>query len=304
MSEDKNKIADFDEDFKDFDDEFEKMPSDVYSLSASVEEEILEEEQIEEMPEEPTEETTTLEESFETQQEVNYESLQDGSIFQNADIPLNEEAEVQSPKETDQEFFERQQNQIQELLKEINDNNTQAPKETEDANKTSEENTQEDSEETQNHQEDEENIDHIHDELHEFHHGDPDHEKHWSNEEDSAIKKYIVYISKDYVPYIDNLTTDERSAYINDAIQKKLDEEESKKHSNKKKRVLFNAIIMCLTFFIALPIAIFAINKSIMITFDNYKYSQESFEKLYKQKFTNSKIYQRSIQYNKLHPKD
>ena len=302
MSEDKNKIADFDEDFKDFDDEFEKMPSDVYSLSAFAKEET---EEVSEVPtEEIPEETTTPEDNSEVQKEVNYENLQDGSIFQNADIPLNEETEAepetQVAKETDQEFFEKQQNQIQELLKEINNNNAQTSKEVENA----EENIQENVEELQNNQEGEENIDHIHDELHEFHHGDPDHEKHWSNEEDSAIKKYIVYISKDYVPYIDNLTTDERSAYINDAIQKKLDEEENKRHSNKKKRVLFNVIVMCLTFFIALPIAIFVINKSILATFENYKYSQENFEKLYKQKFTNSKIYQRSIQYNKLHPKN
>jgi Fe2+ transport system protein B len=274
----------------------------VYSLSAFAKEET---EEVSEVPtEEIPEETTTPEDNSEVQKEVNYENLQDGSIFQNADIPLNEETEAepetQVAKETDQEFFEKQQNQIQELLKEINNNNAQTSKEVENA----EENIQENVEELQNNQEDEENIDHIHDELHEFHHGDPDHEKHWSNEEDSAIKKYIVYISKNYVPYIDNLTTDERSAYINDAIQKKLDEEENKRHSNKKKRVLSNVIVMCLTFFIALPIAIFVINKSILATFENYKYSQENFEKLYKQKFTNSKIYQRSIQYNKLHPKN
>ena len=36
-----------------------------------------------------------------------------------------------------------------------------------------------------------------------------------------------------------------------------------------------------------------------MATFDNYKYSQENFEKLYKERFSKDKAYMRSIQYNK-----
>ena len=36
-----------------------------------------------------------------------------------------------------------------------------------------------------------------------------------------------------------------------------------------------------------------------MATFDNYKYSQENFEKLYKSRFEKDRAYMRSIQYNK-----
>ena len=35
------------------------------------------------------------------------------------------------------------------------------------------------------------------------------------------------------------------------------------------------------------------------MTFENYKYSQENFEKLYKQRFEKDKAYMRSVQYNK-----
>ena len=310
MSEDKNKTTNFEEDFKDFDDDFEKMPLDVYTLASAETEETTEEETV------PAQENDN---------DLGKIDLQDGSIFQNNDIPLEEEKEFDSEiqpqeepnletqeeatKETDQEFFERQQNQIQALLKEINETNgvtqeneevnQEKTEETETTEETQEEASQEEIQENE-----EENIDYIHDELHEFHHGDPDHEKHWSNEEDSAIKKYIVYISKDYVPYIDNLSTDERSAYINDAIQKKLDDEENKKLANKRKRAIFNIIVMFFSLCLVSPIAIYVINKSIIATFNNYKYSQDNFEKLYKQKFTSSKIYQRSVQFNKLHPKN
>ena len=57
------------------------------------------------------------------------------------------------------------------------------------------------------------------------------------DENNSVVKKYIFYVSKDFVPYIDKLTTDERSAYINDAIQKKIDLEDEQKQKNLKKKL-------------------------------------------------------------------
>ena len=54
------------------------------------------------------------------------------------------------------------------------------------------------------------------------------------DEENAAVKKYIFYVSKDFTSIIDSLTTDERSAYINDAIQKKIDIEEQEKKTRNK----------------------------------------------------------------------
>ena len=47
------------------------------------------------------------------------------------------------------------------------------------------------------------------------------------------------------------------------------------------------------------PIALLGVNKAIMATFENYKYSQENFEKLYKSRFEKDRAYMRSVQYNK-----
>lgn len=124
------------------------------------------------------------------------------------------------------------------------------------------------------------------------------------NDENSVVKKYIVYVSKDFVPLMDGLTTDERSAYINDAIQRKIDTEEEISSIEKKKRILTHIIITVLTFLIFAPIALFIVHKSIMVTFENYKYSQDNFEKLYKQRFEKDRAYMRSIEYNRLHSKD
>ena len=115
----------------------------------------------------------------------------------------------------------------------------------------------------------------------------------------AVVKKYIFYVSKDFVPIMDNLTTDERSAYINDAIQKKIDLENEQKQKELKRKLIIHFTIMILTICLSAPFVIFAMHKAIMATFDNYKYSQENFEKLYKQRFEKDRAYMRSIQYNK-----
>ncbi len=119
----------------------------------------------------------------------------------------------------------------------------------------------------------------------------------------AVVKKYIVYIAKDFIPIFDNLTTDERSAYINDAIQTKIDLEYANKEINKKKKLILHLILAAITICVMTPIALVGVNKAIMVTFENYKYSQDNFEKLYKERFEKNKAYMRSIQYNKEHKK-
>lgn len=119
------------------------------------------------------------------------------------------------------------------------------------------------------------------------------------NDEESAVKKYILYISRDFVPYIDELTTDERSAFINDCIQTKLDLNNEEKQKEKKKEIAKHFGILLLTICLSAPVVLFCVHKTIMATFDNYKYSQENFEKLYRQRFAKDKAYMRSVQYNR-----
>lgn len=119
--------------------------------------------------------------------------------------------------------------------------------------------------------------------------------------ENSALKKYIVYISREFVPIIDSMTLDERVAYINDAIQTKIDTDNTKEIKNKKKQLIAHIVLFAFIFILTLPFAFFLVNKAIMLTFENYKYSQENFEKLYKQRFEKDSAYMRSIQYNKKH---
>ena len=56
---------------------------------------------------------------------------------------------------------------------------------------------------------------------------------------------------------------------------------------------------MILTICLSAPFVLMGVHKAIMLTFENYKYSQENFEKLYRQRFQKDRAYMRSIQYNK-----
>ena len=52
------------------------------------------------------------------------------------------------------------------------------------------------------------------------------------------------------------------------------------------------------TIVIFMPIAVYLVLLSIVATFNNYKYSQNNFEKLYKEAFSNSPAYIRASKYD------
>ncbi len=119
------------------------------------------------------------------------------------------------------------------------------------------------------------------------------------DDDNNVVKKYIVYISKDFVPVIDSLSVDQRSAYINDAIQIKIDAQDVQKQALQKRNAATHFVIALTVLILFTPVALLISNKAILATFDNYKYSQENFEKLYQQRFEKDKAYIRSVQYNK-----
>lgn len=121
------------------------------------------------------------------------------------------------------------------------------------------------------------------------------------SQENSPLKKYIMYIAREFVPIIDSMTIDQRIAYINDAIQIKIDNQKEKELKSKKNQFIIHLIIIISVFILSAPFALYIANKAIMLTFENYKYSQENFEKLYKQRFEKDSAYIRSLQYNRKH---
>ncbi len=103
-------------------------------------------------------------------------------------------------------------------------------------------------------------------------------------EENDAVKKYVIYIAKDFVPSFDSMNSDERSAYVNDAIQLKVDLEGKDRKWHLFKRILRHIIVSVFTLILAVPALFWFADKSIKATVQNYGYVQENFEKLYKER--------------------
>lgn len=112
-------------------------------------------------------------------------------------------------------------------------------------------------------------------------------------EENDAVKKYVIYIAKDFVPSFDSMNSDERSAYVNDAIQLKVDLEGKDRKWHLFKRILRHIIVSVFTLILAVPALFWFADKSIKATVQNYGYVQENFEKLYKERADREKTIQR-----------
>ncbi len=117
------------------------------------------------------------------------------------------------------------------------------------------------------------------------------------NSTNDIVKKYIVYIDKENIEAIDNLTVDERNVFINSAIKMKFENNDIEKVKAKRTKIILHSTIMLCTAIMFLPIAIYLAHLSIVMTFKNYKYSQDNFEKLYKESFSKSPTYQKALKY-------
>lgn len=109
------------------------------------------------------------------------------------------------------------------------------------------------------------------------------HDPFGTNEND-AVKKYVIYIAKDFVPYVDHMDKDARSAFVNESIQLKLQMEGKDRKWHAFVRVLRHIIVSVFTLLIAVPALFWLADKSITATVQNYQYVQQNFEKLYKDK--------------------
>ena len=109
------------------------------------------------------------------------------------------------------------------------------------------------------------------------------HDPFGTNEND-AVKKYVIYIAKDFVPFVDHMDKDARSAFVNESIQLKLQMEGKDRKWHAFVRVLRHIIVSVFTLLIAVPALFWLADKSITATVQNYEYVQQNFEKLYKDK--------------------
>ena len=96
-------------------------------------------------------------------------------------------------------------------------------------------------------------------------------------------KKYIIYIDKDNVDFIDALTIKERKKVINRLLHEEDVTVKKRRKFEERAKFINQVIIMVITVVISLPIFFVILNKSIEVTILNYQQSQQNFVKLYKE---------------------
>lgn len=111
----------------------------------------------------------------------------------------------------------------------------------------------------------------------------------------NEMKKYVFQIAEEYVNLVEPLDKEERVAFINDAIEKKLLVDLQAKSTRRKISIVASILVMIFVAIVTLPVVMLITNRAILATFDNYRYSQESFEKLYKDKLFKNKQYRQSL---------
>ena len=102
--------------------------------------------------------------------------------------------------------------------------------------------------------------------------------------ENDAVKKYVIYISKDFVPEFDKLSTDARSAMINEALSVKAEVDRKSERVFLYTRLVKHVLVCIFTIVISVPFLFWLANKSIAVTAQNYGYVQKNFENLYKER--------------------
>lgn len=117
----------------------------------------------------------------------------------------------------------------------------------------------------------------------------------FENEEEApSVKKYIIYVAKDFIPKLDTLDSDERNAYINDSLRLKSDSDSGAKRLESFKKLLKHGFVALLTVIIGTPVMFYIINRSIDMTLSNYSYVQKNFENLYRQRAEKDRVIQRA----------
>lgn len=96
-------------------------------------------------------------------------------------------------------------------------------------------------------------------------------------------KKYVIYIDGENVPFMENLTINDRKLIINKILKEQDEKIKREKALEQKRKKFINIIIFVITIIIGIPTIFLAINTSVGITVTNYKQSKQNFAKLYRE---------------------
>ncbi len=109
------------------------------------------------------------------------------------------------------------------------------------------------------------------------------------NDDAPTYKKFVIYINKDNVEYVESLTQEERNKVINRFFIASSVKSEEEIKKEKIKSYFIHGLIVIFTIVFCVPAFYALVNASYEITRNNYSISEQNIIKLYKSK-KNAKI--------------
>ena len=96
-------------------------------------------------------------------------------------------------------------------------------------------------------------------------------------------KKYIIYIDKENVDFIESLSINERREIINKKLKEYKEQSIANRKAATRNKRLRHIAFSFFTFIIFFPMVLICINKTLQISVTNYSQAKGNFAKLYKE---------------------
>lgn len=96
-------------------------------------------------------------------------------------------------------------------------------------------------------------------------------------------KKYVIYINRDNIDFMENLSVDERKDLINKVLKEQNEISVQRKAIAEKRNLIIHVSIAVITFIIFMPLLFLGVKKASEVTITNYHQTKKNITKLYKE---------------------
>ncbi len=100
---------------------------------------------------------------------------------------------------------------------------------------------------------------------------------------ETEVKKYVIHVDPDNIPFMENLSVNERRKIINTVIREQAIFSEDGLKTKRQRNFIVHVLLIVITLSVSFPLLFTLVNKAAKITIQNYDQTRSNFTKLYKE---------------------
>ena len=100
---------------------------------------------------------------------------------------------------------------------------------------------------------------------------------------ETEVKKYVIHVDPDNIPFMENLSVNERRKIINTVIREQAIFSEDGLKTRRQRNFIVHVLLVVITLSLSFPILFTMVNKALKVTIQNYDQTRSNFSKLYKE---------------------